>query len=218
MVRTIGRVKSRTTRVVTVAMFTALIAVGAFIKVPIGIVPASLQCGICILCALLLGPWESLSAVAIYIAMGLIGIPVFTAGGGFGYVLQPTFGYLMGYLVALPVGGMIARGVRGDAEIKLYRLLAGAFAALAIVYAFGVTYMYLMLNFYLAKPMGIGKAWLTGCAVFLPTDITWCVLGAIVARRVAPIIDRGKIAGRGNVRKFMYEQYSRAVEQEDETL
>ena len=209
------KAKRRTLRIALIAVFVALITVGAFIKIPIGIVPVSMQCACCILCALLLGPWDSLIAVGIYIFMGLIGIPIFTAGGGFGYVLQPTFGYIAGYLAALPIGGMIARGVRGDSPIRLTRLLFGAFAALAIVYTCGVMYMYLMLNFYVGTDMAIGKAWLTGCAVFLPTDAAWCVIGSLVARRVAPAIDRDRIAGRGNVRRFMYEEYARVAEQEE---
>lgn len=206
----------RTARLATIAVFVALIAVGAFIKVPIGIVPVSLQCAFCILCALTLGPWDSLAAVAVYIAMGLIGIPVFTAGGGFSYVLQPTFGYIAGYLLALPIGGIIARGLRSDAPIRLWRLLLGAFAALAIVYTFGVMYMFLMLNYYVGSEMAIGKAWLTGCAVFLPTDITWCVVGALIARRLAPILDRERIAGRGMRKELMYLPYVRKNADDDE--
>lgn len=206
----------RTARLAMIALFVALIIVGAYIKFPIGIVPVSMQCAFCILCALLLGPWESLAAVAIYIAMGLVGIPVFTAGGGFSYVLQPTFGYLAGYLLALPIGGIIARGVRSNAPIRLWRLLLGAFAALAIVYACGVTYMYLMLNYYVGSNMAIGKAWLTGCAVFLPTDTVFCVIGALVARRVAPVTDRDRIAARGLGRALLLEQYVRIPREREE--
>ncbi len=206
----------RTARLAVIAMFVALISVGAFIKFPIGIVPVSMQMAVCIFCALTLGPWESLAAVAIYIAMGLLGIPVFTAGGGFAYVLQPTFGYLLGYLIALPVCGIIARGVRSDAPIRLWRLLLGAFAATAIVYAFGVMYMYLILNFYVGSGIAIGKAWLTGCAVFLPTDIAWCVIGSLVARRVAPIIDREKLTGRGMRKELLYLPYVRETAEERE--
>ena len=199
----------RTARLAVIAMFVALITVGAFIKFPIGIVPVSMQMAVCIFCALTLGPWESLAAVAIYIAMGLIGIPVFTAGGGFSYVLQPTFGYLAGYLIALPVCGVIARGVRSDAPIRFWRLLLGALAATAITYTCGVMYMYCLLNFYVGSGIEIGKAWLTGCAVFLPTDLTWCVVGSLVARRVVPIIDREKLTGRGMRKELMYLPYTR---------
>lgn len=201
--------KGRTARLATIAVFVALIAVGAFIKLPIGIVSVSLQCAMCVWCMLLLGPWDSLVAVAIYICMGLVGIPIFTAGGGFAYVFQPTFGYIIGYLLALPLGGIIARGVKSNAPIKFARLLAGALVAVAVVYTFGVTYMYLMLNFYVGTDMPLDKAWLTGAAVFLPTDVAWCVVGAFIARKVAPLVDRERLARGSVAASLMREVYVR---------
>lgn len=200
--------RNRTKRLVMIAMFVALIAVGAFIKVPIGIVPVSLQCAFALLSAMILGAADSEAAVAIYLVLGLIGVPIFTAGGGFSYVLQPTFGYLAGYLFALPICGIIARGVHNDAKPSYWRMLLGALAGLAILYTFGVMYMYLMLNFYVGTHIAIGKAWLTGCAVFFPTDIMWSVLGAAVARRVVPHLDLDRLMGKG-LRPFMYEEYFR---------
>lgn len=88
------------------------------------------------------GP-DSFAGVAIYIVMGLIGIPVFSAGGGFAYVLQPTFGYILGFLIAAPVGGFVARALKNNARLNVFRLLLGAFCSLAIVYTVGVFYMYL---------------------------------------------------------------------------
>lgn len=63
--------------------------------------------------------------------------------GGFAYVLQPTFGYILGFLIAAPVGGFVARGLKNDARLNVFRLLLGAFCSLAIVYTVGVFYMYL---------------------------------------------------------------------------
>ena len=61
----------------------------------------------------------------------------------FAYVLQPTFGYILGFLIAAPVGGFVARGLKNDARLNVFRLLLGAFCSLAIVYTVGVFYMYL---------------------------------------------------------------------------
>lgn len=207
----VQRRKNRTLRLVLIAVFVALIAVGAFIKFPVGIVPVSMQCAMCVLCALLLGAKDATVAVAIYIAMGLVGIPIFTAGGGFAYVLQPTFGYLVGYLFAVPAGALIARGVKNTSRPKLWRLLIGAFATLTILYTFGVTYMYLMLNFYMGKALEMSKAWLTGAAVFLPTDGVWCVVASVVAHRVVPLVFR-KSEGMWGVRADLCnEEYAREL-------
>lgn len=202
MTRTISQTRLRhsTARLAIIAMFVALIIVGAFIKVPIGIVPVSLQCTVCILCALLLGPWDALICVTIYLAMGLVGIPVFTMGGGPYYVFQPTFGYLLGYLIALPICGIVARGVRCAARPRFFRLFAGALTAIAIVYAAGIAYMYFMLNFYLGTNITLSKAVVTGGAVFLPTDISFAVLSCIVASKVIPFINKHTYAAYGSER------------------
>lgn len=171
-------------RLVRIAVFLALIVVGAFIKFPIGIVPVSMQLAFCMFAGLMLGGTDALICVALYIVMGLIGIPVFSAGGGVFYVLQPTFGYILGFLIGAPVCGYVARGLKNQAPPSFLRMLAGALCALIIVYSTGVFYMYLMLNFYVGTAMSMSKAWLAGCAVFLPTDVSWCVVGAIVSYRV----------------------------------
>lgn len=180
--------KNRTLRMVLIAMFVALIAVGAFIKFPVGIVPVAMQCAFCVLCALTLGARDATIAVLIYLIMGLVGIPIFTAGGGFSYVLQPTFGYLLGYVFAVPIGAIVARGVKNTSRPKLWRLLLGGFILLAILYTFGVLYMYCILNFYMGKALAMSKAWLTGATIFLPTDCAWCVVASVVAHRVVPIV------------------------------
>jgi len=76
----------------------ALIAAGAFIKIPLFGVPFSLQTLFVMLSALLLGPGRSAAAAAAYMLIGLAGIPIFTGGGGPAYVLQPTFGYILGFI------------------------------------------------------------------------------------------------------------------------
>lgn len=205
--------KSRTLRLVLIAIFVALIAVGAFIKFPIGIVPVSMQCAMCVLCALILGAKDGVATIAIYLIMGLIGIPIFTAGGGFTYVLQPTFGYLLGYIVAVPVGAIVARGVHNTARPKLWRLLLGALTVLAILYTFGVFYMYLMLNYYMGNAIDMSKAWLTGAAVFLPTDCMWCVVASLIAYKVVPLVYKYTL---GRLSVTQTEEYIRTHETESD--
>lgn len=182
---------SRTLRLVRIAIFLALIIVGAFVKFPIGIVPVSMQFAFCMFAGLMLGGTDAFFCILIYIIMGLAGIPVFTAGGGIFYVLKPTFGYILGFLIGAPVCGYVARGVKNTACPNIWRMLLGAFCALAICYSVGVMYMYLMLNFYVGTAMSMAKAWMVGCAVFLPTDATWCVVCSLVTfavmKRINPM-------------------------------
>ena len=88
--------KSRTYKMMLVALFAALIAVGAFIRVPVPLVPFTMQTFFVVLAGMLLGKKLGGASALVYLAIGLIGIPVFTQGGGIGYVLKPSFGYLIG--------------------------------------------------------------------------------------------------------------------------
>ena len=64
------------------ALFVALIAIGAFIKVPVPVCPFTLQLLFTTLAGLLLGANLGFVSVCVYIIIGLIGIPIFTEGGG----------------------------------------------------------------------------------------------------------------------------------------
>ena len=98
---------------VLIPLFAALFSIGAFIKIPIGLVPASLQTIFVLLAGMLLGARRGALAVLLYLLLGLIGLPVFTAGGGPGYILHPTFGYLLGMLPAAWLAGKFRRWLGG---------------------------------------------------------------------------------------------------------
>ena len=66
----------KTKDLVLCAMFVALIAVGAFIKIPVPVVPFTLQFLFTMLAGLLLGPVNGALAVVVYIVLGLIGLPI----------------------------------------------------------------------------------------------------------------------------------------------
>ena len=79
------------------AIFTALIAIGAFIRIPVPVVPFTLQFLFTTLAGVLLGSRLGATSVILYIVLGLLGVPVFAEGGGPGYILKPSFGYLPGF-------------------------------------------------------------------------------------------------------------------------
>ena len=89
-----------TRNMVLAALFAALTAIGAFLQIPTGTVPITLQFLFTALAGLLLGwKWGAISQL-LYVGIGLLGLPVFTQGGGIGYVLQPSFGFLLGLIPA----------------------------------------------------------------------------------------------------------------------
>ena len=93
-------------KLVYTALLAALTAAGAFIRIPIGISVITLQFLFTAMAGVLLGPGGGALSQGVYVALGLVGLPIFTAGGGFGYVLQPSFGFLLGLI---PAGAAAAR-------------------------------------------------------------------------------------------------------------
>lgn len=175
----------KTKHMVLCALFAALIAVGAFIKVPIPVVPFTLQLLFTMMAGLLLGGKLGCCAVCSYIFLGLAGLPIFAQGGGISYLFQPSFGYIIGFAVGAYVTGEIANRSQRPGYI---RLLAANFAGLAIVYLFGMVYYYLMSNFYLGTPIGLWPLFLYCFLLAVPGDIALCILGAILGKRLIPLL------------------------------
>ena len=97
----------KTTSLLLCAVFTALLVVSAFIRIPTPLVPITLQSGMVLICGILLGPKYGSISVLLYVCLGLCGVPVFAMGGGLGYVLQPTFGYVMGFILGAYITGTL---------------------------------------------------------------------------------------------------------------
>ena len=113
--------------------------------------------------------------------MGLIGLPVFTSGGGPSYIFQPTFGYLLGFIGGAGLTGYIAHQVPVP---SLRRLLAADFAGLVIVYACGMVYLALINNVYLGTPISFWTLFVYCFVLPIPGDIFLCIVAAFLARRV----------------------------------
>ncbi len=179
--------KART--LVLVALFAALTVAGAFLRFPTPLVPFTLQIFFTLLAGALLGPRMGALSQALYVAIGLIGLPVFAGGtaGGIGYVTTPSFGYLIGMVAGAFVCGLIAGQ---DAKPSLPRMLAATFAGLLVIYVVGVSYLYLIMNLYLGKAMSVGTALYSGFLIFLPLDAVKCVAAALLARRLRPLLRR----------------------------
>ena len=182
--------QNKTRDMILCAMFVALIAVGAFIKVPVPVVPFTLQYLFTMLAGLLLGAKKGALTVGVYILLGLFGLPIFAQGGGIGYIFQPSFGYIIGLAAGAFVTGLIAdKGSRPG----FGRLLAANFAGLAIVYFMGMVYYYVISNFYLDSPIGLWPLFLYCFLLAVPGDILLCIVGAALGRRLIPLIREGRI-------------------------
>ncbi|MFV0412405.1 MAG: biotin transporter BioY, partial [Oscillospiraceae bacterium] len=91
--------KSKTGQMVFAALMAALIAVLAQIMVPIGPVPFSMAIFGVFFAGAMLPPLAASASIAVYLLLGIVGLPVFTGfKGGPQVLLGPTGGYLAGYL------------------------------------------------------------------------------------------------------------------------
>ena len=171
--------------IILCSLFSALIAVGAFIKIPVPVVPFTLQFLFTTLAGLLLGSKLGFMAVMSYIAVGLAGIPVFAQGGGINYILQPSFGYLIGFALGAFVTGKIAESFK---KISFKVLMLANFAGLLAVYALGMIYYALISNFYLGDPIGLWPLFLYCFILAVPGDIALCFLSASLGQFLIPIL------------------------------
>lgn len=178
---------TKTQSLAACGLFTALIAVGAFIKIPVPVVPFTLQFLFTTLAGLLLGSkWGTISVVA-YTVLGLVGLPIFSQGGGFGYVLIPSFGYIIGFCIGTFVTGLMAERMK---KKTVPRYMLANFVGLLIVYAVGMIYYYIICNYVIDTPIAFGPLFLYCFVLAVPGDICLCILAALLVKRVKPILDR----------------------------
>lgn len=165
---------------VLVSMFIALITVGAFIKIPIPNMPFTLQFLFTNLAGIILGAKLGALSVLIYVIAGLIGIPVFTTGGGPGYILYPTFGFLVGFIIGAYVGGRYIE----KRDLTTKNIFIASIINLLIVYALGMIHYYFISNFYSNTPIGVGALFLYCFVLAVPGDLLLCFISAAVGKKV----------------------------------
>lgn len=149
-----------------VALFAALTAVGAFIRIPLGYSSITLQTFFTAMAGCVLGPWYGALSQLVYVALGLVGLPIFTQGGGIGYLMQPTCGFLIGLIPAAWVIGRIA-GRKPEPK----QIVPACLLGYGVLYAIGVPYMALILNTFLGKGMGFSAIMWAGMIPLLPGDM-----------------------------------------------
>ena len=156
-----------TRKLAQAALMAALTAVGAFLRFPLGAMSFTLQDMFTVLAGVLLGWKWGMASQAVYVALG--------------YVLQPSFGFLLGIIPAAAVAGYLA-GERGEPR----RVVPACVAGLAVMYLIGVPYMGAILNLYLNKGLSVWTIVKTGMLIYLPGD----ALKVAVVTAAAPALCR----------------------------
>jgi biotin transport system substrate-specific component len=159
------------------SLLAALIAAGAFISVPIGPVPIVLQNMFVLLAGLLLGSRWGLAAVGIYLLAGACGLPVFAGGtGGIGRFAGPTGGYLIGYLPAVFIVGLLSKYEK--TVLDIIGMILGTF----IIYSVGVIWLQWITDMALSNALAVGMyPFLIGDALKIAAAVT-------IAKAIRPVI------------------------------
>ncbi len=175
-------------RMTRIALFTALhIAAAVTLRlageaaVPFSLVPLFV-----LMAGLFLGRDGALSLL-IYALLGLAGVPVFAKPpfGGIVYLLQPSFGFVIGYIfAAYAIGWLVERrNLRTPAQFFLAGLLG-----LGLLYLVGLPYLYLVLRLVLEKTLSLRQVLAVGFLPFIALDLlkagiaAWLV--AVIQKRL----------------------------------
>ena len=170
--------RSRTRNIVLISLTVALTTAGAYLRIPVGPVPISLQTLFVLLTGALLGPWVGAVAMCSYIILGLIGLPLFTGGGGPQYILSPTFGFLLSFPVSAMAVGLILKSPEGVQSRSMGRKLLAVTVGTGIVYLVGVPWLGLNLFLVQGKKVSAQALLMMGMVPFLPGDILKIFLSA----------------------------------------
>lgn len=181
--------KISTREMTLVAMFTGLTAIGAFISIPLGEVPITMQSLFVILSGLILGSKLGALSQILYIILGLIGIPIFAGfTGGLQSIMKPSFGFIIGFIFAAYIVGKITDNNKDRKNIWI-----ASFVGTIVIYLIGLPYMYYMLNIVMVKGLSLMNVLQIGCIIFLPGDILKAIVSSVVAGQTLPILKKSRL-------------------------
>lgn len=164
-----------------IALGAVLIAAGAWITLPITAIPITMQTFAVFAVTLLLGGKRATASVVIYIALGLVGVPVFSSfRGGVGVLAGATGGYIVGFLTIPLIYWLFVSLFNEKYPIRALALAVG----LAVCYLFGTAW-YAIIFTGNAEKAGFAYA-LSVCVLpFIPFDLAKLALAFAVCARTS---------------------------------
>lgn len=172
--------KLKTRDITRIGMFTALTAIGAFITIPVGPVPITLQSLFVLLSGIVLGSRKAMYSQIAYLLLGLAGLPIFSGfSGGFQHILKPSFGFLIGYIFTAYSIGKITE-IKNTTKNLSLAVLIGTI----VLYSIGIPYMYYILNIMLAKNLSLMQILNMGMFMFIPGDTLKAVIAVFVGGKL----------------------------------
>ena len=171
-----------------ISLSTALITVSAWICLPVGEVPVTLQTAMIALTAGLLGFKRGTLAVIAYLLLGFIGVPVFAGfTGGAGKLLSPAGGYIVGFLPLAICVGIASDFLKNKGKGRVLRLCLATAVGLLLCYFLGTAW-FVILSYQNSVKTGIWTA-LTVCVIpYLPFDVLKIALASYLTEKLSKFI------------------------------
>lgn len=174
----IKKKKLRTIDIVYVGLFAALIAVCAWISIPMTVSFTLQTCAVC-LTAGLLGRKRGTLTVIIYILLGMVGLPVFTGfKSGIAAVTGPTGGYIVGFIFTALIVGLAADRLGKKLWVNVIFMAVG----ILVCYLFGTVW------FMIAYKVTFVSALSTCVVPFLIPDAVKIAVAAVLVNRLKKFV------------------------------
>lgn len=184
------------TQVGAVILGTIALAIASKIQVPVWPVAITVQSMVVAIIGGVMGWRLGLATLALYIAEGLTGLPVFSRGGGLDYVFSPSFGFILGWVPMVVIAGLAAEKAGG----RVLPLALGMIVADAVSFVFGFAWLLVVANMitasggalpsWLATGDLLTVAWNGAVQPFIVWDLLKMVFAALTVAGMLSLIRR----------------------------
>ena len=151
----------------------------------VGVIPITLQTFAVFICSLILG-WKASIVFLLYTALGLIGLPIFSSGGGFVYIYAPSFGFIISFIPA-----SLIIGIASKADKKYLKYIT-SLCGLLLINIIGVAYMYFIFNFYMKTEKSLLAIIQIGVLPFILKDVVVAIVSCIIYSRIKIVLDKNE--------------------------
>lgn len=170
-----------------IALCVAVLSASSYLVIPLPFTPIVLSVHTIMvnLIGLILKPWHAAYTILVYLIMGLIGLPVFSAGtAGPSKLFGPTGGFYFGFLFAV-IAISLLKGKRPNVI---------RYAIVTTVVGMPIQHLFAILFMCFHNGFNIKAAALTVSIPFLPGDIAKCVLAAVIGAALNKVLQRTAFA------------------------
>ncbi len=166
------------------AMLLALLIVASYINISVGLLKFTLQLLAVFLIGFYSSIFEAMIILVLYICLGLVGLPVFANfGGGVAYLVNPTFGFVYGFIPGVLMMFLIKNVFKNFEKFKIFKYILMCVSCLFIVYFVGFIHGYFVMNYYLNKTYDFYNLLMLFIVPYIPFDLI--KIGVAVVTKLA---------------------------------